>query len=170
MSKNIVLIGMMGVGKTTVGKALASKLSKFSFVDIDEEIVKNAGISINEIFAKFGEPYFRELEKNEVQRLSGLENMIISTGGGIVNYVENMEKLALNGVIIFLQATPETLFSRIKLENTRPLLKVDNPLQRISELLSQREEKYKMADFIISTENKTIDEIVEEIEKIYYDL
>jgi len=170
MPKNIVLIGMMGVGKTSVSKALASKLSDFSFIDIDDEIVKNTGISINEIFAKYGEKYFRELEKKEVERLSNLENLVISTGGGIVNSVENISKLAKNGVIIFLQATPEILFNRIKKENTRPLLNVENPQKKISDLLSEREEKYKMADFTVDTENKTIDEVVEEIEKIYYDL
>lgn len=164
--KNLVLVGLMGAGKSTIGKALSKKLS-FDFLDTDEVIIKEQETSISDIFAQFGESHFRQLEKNLVKKLSKLENKVISTGGGLVQDIENLDKLKENGIVVYLQASAEILYSRIKNDNTRPLLQVDNPLERLSEILSKREANYKLADFIINTENKTIDDIVNEIVKVY---
>jgi shikimate kinase len=164
--KNIVLVGLMGAGKSTVGKALSEKLS-FEFLDTDEIITQEQNLAITDIFSQFGENYFRQLEKNLVLKFSDFENKIISTGGGLVQDIENLNNLKKNGFVVYLQASVETLYSRIKDDNKRPLLQVDNPLEKLSEILIAREKNYKLANFIINTENKTIDYIVNELIREY---
>jgi len=164
--KNIVLVGLMGAGKSTLGKALSEKLS-FEFLDTDEIITQEQNLAITDIFSQFGENYFRQLEKNLVLKLSDFENKIISTGGGLVQDIENLNNLKKNGFVVYLQASVETLYSRIKDDNKRPLLQVDNPLEKLSEILIAREKNYKLANFIINTENKTIDYIVNELIREY---
>lgn len=166
MSKNIVLVGLMGAGKTTIGKLL-SNITKKEFTDSDEIIEKEAGKTINEIFAEHGEKHFRDLEKNTIKKLSEKSNLIISTGGGSIENIENIENLKTNSVLFYLKTTPEILFSRIKTDTTRPLLKNPNPLLTLKNLLERREPFYKMADIEIETTNKTSDEIVKEIIEKY---
>jgi shikimate kinase len=160
--KNIVLTGFMGTGKTAVSRELA-RLTGFNQVDVDAEIEKTAGMTITEIFAQFGEPYFRDLETAEIKKVSQGRNLIISTGGGAVLRQENMDALRANGVIICLTATPETIFERTKDNNERPLLQVEDPIKKIKELLSFRKPYYEKADIMIDTEGKTPHEIAEEI-------
>jgi shikimate kinase len=162
MSKNIVLIGLMGSGKTSVGKLLAKKLGK-KFVDTDEIIELETGKTINQIFAHDGEPFFRKTESEIIQKISQNQDQVISTGGGCVENPVNIDNLKKAGIVFYLKATPEELFDRIKNENTRPLLKTDNPLLILEKLLHKREKFYAQADVIIDTVNKKPDEIVDEI-------
>ena len=163
--KNIVLTGFMGTGKTTVGRALAKKL-QMRLVDIDEEIEKSQKISINDIFSRYGEPHFRDIETAMIQELSRDKNIIISTGGGAVLRDENMEALKENGIIFCLNATAETILERTGRSKDRPLLKVENPKEKINELLAYRRPFYERAGIMIETDGKTPLEVVQEIMEI----
>ncbi|MBE7705776.1 MAG: shikimate kinase [Cyanobacteria bacterium SIG30] len=162
MKDNIVLIGLMGAGKTTIGRYLAN-LWAMNFVDFDEDIEKNENMKINEIFAKYGEKHFRELEKKAIQKHMGCENFIIATGGGIVKDVENIDNLKKIGKVIYLKASPLILFERIKDSETRPLIRCSDAYREFEKIFEQRREKYELADIIINTENKTLEEIVRNI-------
>jgi shikimate kinase len=167
--KNIILTGFMGTGKTAVGMEL-ERILDMKLIDVDTEIEKSENVTINEIFKQFGEPRFREIETEMIRRLSSHKNAIISTGGGAVLKQENMEILRHKGVIVCLTATPETILNRTSKSNDRPLLKVENPLAKINELLNFRRPFYEKADIIIDTENKTPLQIAEEIiEKVRVD-
>ncbi len=162
MAENIVLIGLMGAGKTTVGKILAENLDR-TFIDSDELIEKRAKMTINEIFAKFGEEYFRNLEEEVLADISAKSGLVISTGGGAVQREDNILNLKKNGVLFYLNASSEVLFERIKNETDRPLLKNDNPLETLKNLLKKREKFYFKADFVIDTNNKDYNDVAEEI-------
>ena len=166
MARNIVLIGLMGSGKTTVGNLIAQKLGK-SFIDTDVLIEKEAQMTINEIFQLYGETHFRELESKIIKKLSLDSDQIISTGGGSVENQDNLKNLKETGILFYLKASAKELFERIKNENNRPLLKNNDPLNTLEKLLEKREKFYTQANFIISTENKQIDEIVNEIVEKY---
>lgn len=163
--KNIVLTGFMGTGKTTIGRALAKKL-QMGLVDIDEEIEKEQKMSINDIFSRHGEPHFRDIETAMIQELSRDNNIIISTGGGAVLRDENMEALKENGIIFCLNATAETILERTGRSQDRPLLKVENPKEKITELLAYRRPFYERAGIMIETDGKTPLEVVQEIMEI----
>ena len=165
--KNIVLTGMMGAGKTTAGNVISGILTDFSFIDMDGEIEKELGISISEIFKEYGEAYFRDIETNFLKKYSNQNNLIISTGGGIVERSGNIDLIKKSGVMFYLSAPAEELFERIKHTTNRPLLANPNPCDKIKELLSRRAKNYKKADFEIITTNKTIQEIAQEIVKKY---
>ncbi len=156
---NIVLIGMMGSGKSEVGKKLADKLN-YQYVDTDEMIEKDVGYSINEIFQNKGENSFRELEKKAVNCVSLLDNHVISTGGGVVKNSDNMEELEKNSYVICLKADSQTLYNRLKDKKDRPLLKVENPQQKLKELLSKRKKYYKRCHYEVDTCDKNIEEVV----------
>ena len=163
--KNIVLTGFMGVGKNAIGKRLAQELN-LEFVDTDDIIEKEEGITISEIFSRFGEKYFRKLEKRVVKRIIQGENQVISTGGGVILDRENISNLKRNGVIVCLWASPEVIRERTEKEAHRPLLKNVNREKRIKELLDYRKPFYeKSADYIIDTSHLTIEETVEKILK-----
>lgn len=158
---NIILIGMMGSGKTTVGKALANKL-RYDFVDLDEIIVQKQGIEIPEIFKKFGEDFFRKLESEIIEDFSTCENRVISTGGGIVKNEQNIINLKKIGKVFYLCAPSNVLYERIRGDINRPLLKTGAEFEQI---LNDRENAYKKADYTIDA-TKTVDEITSEIIKI----
>ncbi|NOZ77072.1 MAG: shikimate kinase, partial [Euryarchaeota archaeon] len=160
--KNIVLTGFMGAGKSSVGRALAGKTG-MPVVDTDEEVEKEAGRTVAEIFETRGEEGFRELESRVVARVSALEGHIIVTGGGVVLRKENMEALRKNGVIFYLSAPPEVIYGRVKDQRHRPLLRVEDPLGRIRELLEHRAPFYADHDFAIDTSDLTVDEVAEEV-------
>ena len=138
---NLAITGFMGTGKSAVGKLVAQKLG-WQFFDIDAIIEEETGIKISEIFAKKGEPYFRELETRAVKLLAVLDKAVISCGGGIVLKAENMDELEKNGRVVCLTASPEKILQRTK-GSTRPLLAVKDPLSKIKELLESREQYYK---------------------------
>jgi len=166
MTKNIVLIGLMGSGKTTIGRKLAEK-SGMKFVDTDELIVQKAGKSIKLIFAEEGELFFRDLESEIIEEVSRQENLVISTGGGAVLRDENTDNLKQNGVLFYLYAPAEELFERIKNDTERPLINTANPVETLKIIQERREVLYNQADFKINTCEKTPEEVVNEIINLF---
>lgn len=137
--KNIILVGYMGCGKTTVGKNVA-KNKEFTFVDTDEMIEEQQGKKISEIFAEQGEAAFRDMETEYLKQLisENQENLVISTGGGMAVREENRKLLAQLGSVIYLKASPEVIYERVKTDTTRPLLQCEDPLQRIKDMMAVR--------------------------------
>ncbi|MFS8541092.1 MAG: shikimate kinase [Tissierellales bacterium] len=171
---NIVLIGMSGAGKTTIGKYLAKKLN-MTLVDTDDIIVKKTGSTIDEIFNNRGEKYFRELEKKVVEEVSKYDSAVITTGGGVVLNRTNIDCLRNNGVIFLLQASVETLYNNLKregmLNDHRPLLKGPDLKKRLEKLYKERKNLYiSSADYIIQVDGKAVDEIGNEIIFIFESL
>lgn len=164
MRNNYILIGYMGCGKSTIGKEM-SEILNMKFIDTDAWIEERQGITISEIFATKGEIFFRDLETTTLQELlEEKETMVISVGGGLPLREENRKLLQQLGRIIYLKAEPETIYNRVKGDTTRPLLQTGNPMERIREMLGQREEKYRVvADKIVIVDKKDISEIVYEV-------
>lgn len=165
--KNIVLIGMMGCGKTTVAKSLAEKYPKFEYIDLDIEIEKFQNMKISQIFQKYGERFFRELEDKFVKKFSMKSSKIIATGGGACEKIENVENLQQRGVIFYLKADAKTLYERLKNDKTRPKLQNSDMLNTLENLIQKRQKNYELADFDIDVTNKTVDEITNEIMEKY---
>jgi shikimate kinase len=159
---NISLIGMMGSGKTTIGKILAEKTGR-RFFDVDLMIEKETGKPIAEIFQDFGEDEFRKLEKKYVKKLVEMDNTVISTGGGLAADEENMKDLKKTGVVVWLYASPEKTLERVENSSKRPLLNVYNPKEKVEFLLKMRENFYRSADIKIDTTEKAPAEISDEI-------
>jgi shikimate kinase len=160
---NIVLIGFMGVGKTAVGQKLAQQLD-LSYLDTDDLIEKTEGSSINEIFVKKGEPYFRQLETEVLKTLQDYDKFVISTGGGIVLREENVRILKEIGPLILLWAEPMVVYERVKAESHRPLLTVPDPQEEIHKILAVRKPLYqRAADFTVDTSSLKVEEAVKEI-------
>lgn len=160
--KNIVLIGFMGTGKSSVGKILAKRLKRH-WVDVDQRIEETAKRKISEIFEKDGEAYFRDLEKQAIRQITSGHNLVITTGGGAVLDPENRQALKKNGFLITLSATPETIFKRVSQSRHRPLLKGDL-MTEIRRLLAQREPFYRQSDCTFSTDEKTAAEMADLLE------
>ena len=164
MNKNIVLCGFMGSGKTVTGKALAEKLN-MDFVDIDVFIEKKENSSVSDIFQNKGEEYFRRLEIKAAIYLGGLENKVISCGGGTVINPKNVTALKQNGELFYLSVSPETVIKRLERANDRPLLAKDKEAT-VKALLKSRAPIYEAAaDYVIDAE-KSVDEAVNQILKI----
>ena len=161
----MILIGYMGCGKSTVGRKLA-EVSDRAFLDTDAWIEEKEEVTISEIFAKKGEPYFRDLETECLKELieTGQKGKVISVGGGLPVREENQKLLKELGTVIYLKARPDTVYERLKGDTTRPLLQTENPLQRIWEMMAAREEKYQAAAHkVIDVDGKNISEIIHEI-------
>lgn len=152
--KNIILCGFMGCGKSTVGKELA-KLIGFSFIDMDEYIEKKANMTVKEIFAKFGEAGFRDMEHNACVELSKEKSRVIAAGGGTLTFQRNVNALKENGVVILIDASYETLCERLKEDTQRPLLQCANRNEKIKELLEKRLPLYKEASDVSVDGNNT---------------
>lgn len=159
--RNIVLIGFMGCGKSAVGRRLASMLN-LEHIDTDSEIEKITGKTIMQLF-KDGPVRFRSEETLLLRKLAGRQNLVISTGGGIVLKPENIELLKADGVLIHLYADPEVIYQRVKGKRNRPLLNRGNLKERINELLKERANAYDAAELSIDTGKYTINEIAEKI-------
>jgi len=164
--KNIVLIGFMGTGKTSVGKALAKKLG-LKFIDVDEVIEKTTGMKISEIFSRFGESRFRDIETEVIKLITQKNGQVIATGGGVVLREENIKRLKEKGVIFCLKASENVIFERVKQCKDRPLLQVENLEERIRELLHSRMPLYEKADFSVDTSGLTPEEVAEKIIEEY---
>lgn len=160
--KTIILIGMMGAGKSTIGKLLAEKL-KVKFIDVDSEIVKNTAMSISDIFSKYGEKYFRDIEANTIKSVFNNKDLVISLGGGAFESDDIREYLIGSSSIIYLKTSPEIIYERIKLDKSRPLLKDNMSVEKINYIINEREKNYELAKFIISTDNKEPEQIADEI-------
>ena len=163
MKKNITLIGMMGSRKTTTAKELSKILPEFKLVDIDDEIEKSSGKKISEIFLKYGEAHFRELETNKIKQFIQNDHQIISAGGGAFENPDNRRRLLENSFVFFLKASPQTIYDRIKAESHRPLLKKNFSVEKIANILSLREKNYQKANHTIETDKKTPEDIAKEI-------
>jgi shikimate kinase len=148
LKKMVVLVGMMGSGKTAVGKALAEKLA-VDFLDSDHEIEEAATMSISEIFARDGEKFFRDRETEVIRRLLESEIAILSTGGGAFLSDRNREMISDIGVSVWLDADIELLWNRVKHKDTRPLLRTDNPKQTLTDLYNARVPFYSQADMAV---------------------
>jgi len=150
-SGNLILVGMMGSGKTTVGKSLARYLGK-TFVDSDAEITKRTGVTISHIFDVEGEDGFRLRETAAITDLAGSSNMVLATGGGAVLAAQNREMLQQNGIIVYLKANARELWQRTRHSSHRPLLQNTEPYAKLKELLLQRDPLYQqIADIVIQT-------------------
>lgn len=161
---NIILIGFMGAGKTTVGKLLA-KERHLQFVDTDERIVKEQGISIPDIFQRYGEPYFRDLETELLRKMQkDTEHSVISVGGGMPVREENRKLLRSLGCVIYLSATKKTILSRVKSDGTRPMLAGDDLEARVERLMKERESLYRQAAHLdIRTDERTVQQVIQVI-------
>lgn len=166
MEENIVLIGFMGSGKTSVGKKLSMTLKR-EFIDMDDFIENKEGMSINDIFSTKGEAYFRGLERELCKRFSQPKSKIIATGGGVIKNGENVANLKKGGIIIYLRSNPKSIAHNLRYDNTRPLLAGGNKEEKIAELMAEREPTYnKCADVIIDVSNLNIDETLEKIHNL----
>ena len=163
LSRNLAVYGMMGAGKTTVGRALADRLGR-RFADTDEELVRWAGRSIPELFAERGEAGFRRLERQVVAELTTYHDLVLGLGGGTVLSDDNVTDLLLTGVLVELRATPEVLVDRLAAEaDGRPLLGGDDLEERVRTTLAARSDRYaSVADLTVDAD-RTVDEIVTEV-------
>ena len=160
---NIMLIGFMGSGKSTIAKYL-SHILEMQDLETDEFIVKREDMTINEIFQRKGEEYFRRCENNALRELETRQGIIISCGGGMPMKDENVELMKKNGKIVLLTASPETIYERVKYSNERPLLNGNMNVEYIKDLMEQRKDRYEsIADIVVDTNNKPIHVIAEEV-------
>ncbi|EDY18636.1 Shikimate kinase [Chthoniobacter flavus Ellin428] len=151
MRNNIVFIGFMGSGKTSVGRLVAQRLG-FQFVDTDAVVVERAGMQISEIFARHGEPWFRDHETSALSSLSILNRSVISTGGGIVLRPQNRALLQELGFVVWLTASEDVIFERVSRNKKRPLLQTADPRRTVHELLEQRHDLYQgTAQFTVNS-------------------
>ena len=151
LKKTVVMVGMMGAGKSAVGKELAQRLS-VPFLDSDHEIERAANASIAEIFARDGEAFFRDKEAQVIGRLLIGEPCVLSVGGGAFLRAETRARISQAGVSVWLKADLDTLWARVRRKDTRPLLKTANPYQTLADLVAAREPAYAQADLIVPTE------------------
>lgn len=160
-TRNVVLVGFMGTGKSTIGKLLAKRLG-WSFTDTDEWIEREQGTTISELFRKHGEAYFRSLESKALRELLTEKKRILATGGGAVLAEENRVCMLENGFVIALTADTETIICRVSSDRSRPLLQGDLE-ERVQALMEQRKHAYKFAHVSIDTTSLSAQQIVEQI-------
>ncbi|MDL1959493.1 MAG: shikimate kinase [Deltaproteobacteria bacterium] len=165
---NIVLIGYRGTGKSVVGELLAVRL-RMPCIGLDAEIVKRAGMSIPEIVEKYGWQKFRDMESEETRKLAGLDNIIIDTGGGIIERPENIEALKTNSLIFWLKASVDAIVSRIQGDTERPALTTGKTFtEEIIEVLERRIPKYKSAaQYEIDTDELTPGQVADRVIEIW---
>lgn len=160
---NIYLVGLMGAGKTTVGKQLAKQTGK-AFHDSDQEIKIRTGVCISHIFEVEGEAGFRLRETAALEELTRLENIVLATGGGAVLSEENRSMLKLNGTVIYLRASVNDLWARTRHDRNRPLLQTADPHARLAELYRFRDPLYReVADIIVDTSKQSVSCLVNQI-------
>lgn len=151
LRKTVVMVGMMGAGKTAVGRAVAAKLG-VAFLDSDAEIEAAANMTIPELFERDGEPFFREKESQVISRLLLGQPCILSTGGGAFLSPQNREQISRNGVSVWLNADLELLWSRVKHKTTRPLLRTRDPKATLGEIFNARVPIYAEADLSVTAD------------------
>jgi shikimate kinase len=167
MSKtgNIFLVGLMGAGKTTIGKLLAKRLKK-TFIDCDHELEHRTGVKIPLIFELEGEAGFRDREAALIKELTQRPEIILATGGGAVLRKENREALAQNGTVIYLNAKVEDLWLRTQHDKNRPLLQTADPKAKLTELYAQRDPLYReIADIVITSGQQNVQHAAREVER-----
>jgi len=165
MKKNIILIGLMGAGKSTVGRYL-SKRMKRQFYDSDAVIVERTGVSIPTIFDIEGERGFRDREEQVIAELTQKQAIVLATGGGSVIREVNRKAISRAGTVVYLKGSADLLFSRIRHDPNRPLMQTENPLQTLKDLLDKREPMYmSVADLVINTGKQKVPVLLKEIER-----
>lgn len=168
-SGNLILVGMMGSGKTTIGRTLAKHLGK-TFVDSDEEIQQRTGVTIPHIFDVEGESGFRLRETAAIRELMGRDDMVLATGGGAILAEQNRDILRQNGIVVYLKANVHDLWQRTRHDRNRPLLQTADPRAKLAELFEQRDPLYQQAADIVVQSGKQSAQalmlhLVDEIEK-----
>jgi shikimate kinase len=162
---NIYLVGLMGAGKTSVGRVLAKRLHK-RFVDSDHEIEHRTGVRIPVIFEIEGEPGFRKRESSVVQELAQSPDIVLATGGGVVLDADNRRLLRSTGTVVYLRAAPSELWLRTRHDRNRPLLHTADPLAKLEELHRHRDPLYReCAHLIVDTGNQAIRTLVNRLER-----
>ena len=146
--KNIILVGFMGCGKTSIGRRLA-RLCEYEFFDMDAEIEKRNGMRVSEIFREKGEAAFRQMETDLCAELSKTGGLVIATGGGVIKNAENMRLLKLSGNVLYIKASPEHIYNNLKNDRTRPLLEGWDKLKKIKALMEERRPMYESRSDII---------------------
>ncbi|AUZ05623.1 shikimate kinase AroK [Vitreoscilla stercoraria] len=160
---NLIFIGLMGAGKTTIGKCLAQRLG-WQFYDSDQEIVKRSGVPISTIFELEGEASFREREHAVIQDLSAMKRCVIATGGGAILQAANRELLQASGTVIYLSTSIDCILKRTSQDKSRPLLQVENPREQLEKLFQLRDPLYhEIADVIIETHTQPISAVVSQL-------
>src|SRR5688500_19592112 len=163
---HLILVGISGAGKSTVGVAVAERLGRV-FMDLDREIERREQATVSELFAEKGEPYFRTKERELTEELSKMGNMVLAPGGGWITNADVVALLRPPGRIIYLKVKPETAMKRIGDERaTRPLLMRPDPLGELKRMLMQREPMFAKADHVIDTERLKPQQVVEEVLKV----
>jgi shikimate kinase len=161
---NIFLVGLMGAGKTSVGRQLARRLGK-TFYDSDHEIERRTGVRIPVIFEIEGEAGFRSRESAVLAELVALEDIVLATGGGVVLAPENRRRLKDGGTVVYLRGAPQDLWRRTRHDRNRPLLQTADPLARLEELHAQRDPLYReVADVIVDTGTQSVRTLAEQLE------
>lgn len=159
--RSLALVGMMGAGKSTVGRRLAARLA-MPFVDADTEIERAAGMSIPEIFESHGEPHFRDGEARVIARLLNGGPVVLATGGGAVMREDTRARIAERAVSIWLKADADVILRRVRRRADRPLLQTADPAATIGRLIAEREPIYRLADIVVSSRDVPHEKIVEE--------
>jgi shikimate kinase len=161
-TRSLVLVGMMGAGKSSIGRKLAQRLN-LPFVDADTEVERAAGMSISEIFAKHGEPYFRAGEARVIARLLDGGPQVLATGGGAFMHPQSREAIRAKGVSVWLKAEFDVLMKRIKRRNDRPMLHTDDPAGTLRLLIQERDPVYAEADVTVHSRDVPHETIIAEI-------
>ena len=164
-SGNIFLVGMMGAGKSTVGKFLAKQTGR-TFVDCDEEIQRRTGVTISHIFDVEGEAGFRQRESAVIGELVKYDNIVLATGGGAVLNGDNRAALACNGTVVYLKSSVHDLWQRTRHDRNRPLLQTADPRGKLRELFEQRDPLYtQVADLVIHTGKQSVQSLVLKLQR-----
>ncbi|MDX2176242.1 MAG: shikimate kinase [Candidatus Sumerlaeia bacterium] len=158
----VVLVGMMGAGKSEVGGELADRLG-YRYLDTDKLVEKQAGKPVHQIFSEDGEQAFRELETGAIAGLAGTQGAVIATGGGAYTNPVNRRILDALGLSVYLKASARELYARVKNDTRRPLLKVEDPKAEMARILAEREPHYKQAEITVDTEDLSVEEVVDEL-------
>ena len=162
---HIFLIGFMGAGKSTVAKTIR-RMYGMEYLEMDRKIAEDAGMSIPDIFKEKGEEAFRRMETGLIRQLAGEKDMVVSCGGGVPMRRENVDEMRRQGTVVWLTASPETIFGRVRGRHHRPLLEGHMNLEYISALMEERRPKYEAAaDIQVSTDNRSLEEIAAEVKQ-----
>jgi len=162
-ASNLFLVGLMGAGKTTVGRLVARRL-KLRFLDSDHEVERRCGVKVPVIFEIEGEPGFRAREAAVIDELTALQGIVLATGGGVVNSKESRQALASRGTVVYLRGRPEDLYERVRHDKNRPLLAGGDPLGRLRALFSERDPLYRsIADLTVDTGRQGVNALARQL-------